>query len=259
MSRTIVGAVLLVACGAAAGSTQNTTLPAQVTVVGEVRTPGSSTAGRGLTLQAAIAQAGGFSADAAVIELRRSRAGVGTVTASTPASDYRATYLMRSELNVTNDPPLFGGDFVVVRRVLELHPPMPAGQFGAGAYRFDWATWGVAAPVVRTTREPQYTQAGMILKLQGAVDLEVVVKPDGTVGDARVMRGLDARLPELVAELKRLGGSHSDFVLQTVGNGPIGLDANALECVKTWTFEPGTILGRAVPVIQTVSVPFKLR
>jgi len=73
------------------------------------------------------------------------------------------------------------------------------------------------------------------------------------------MRGLDARLPELVAELKRLGGSHSDFVLQTVGNGPIGLDANALECVKTWTFEPGTILGRAVPVIQTVSVPFKLR
>jgi outer membrane biosynthesis protein TonB len=99
----------------------------------------------------------------------------------------------------------------------------------------------------------------MVLKVQGTVELEVVVKADGTVGDARVVRGLDARLPDLVAELKRTGGAHADAVLQIVGNGPIGLDANALECVRTWTFVPGTILGKAASVIRTESVPFKLR
>ena len=99
----------------------------------------------------------------------------------------------------------------------------------------------------------------MILKLQGVVEVEAVVNADGSVGDARVLKGLDWRLPDLVAELKRIGGTHSESVLQIVGNGPIGLDANAVECVKTWTFTPGTILGEATPIIQTVSVPFKLR
>ena len=104
----------------------------------------------------------------------------------------KARYVLRADLvsDAANDPLLVTGDFIVVRRVLELHAPTPAGQFGAGAFRFDWATWGVAAPVLLTSSEPRYTTAGMALKLQGTVELEVVVKADGTVGDARVIRGL---------------------------------------------------------------------
>ena len=168
---------------------------------------------------------------------------------------------MRGDLEskVANDPVLASGDFVVVRRALEIHAPPAAGRFGAGAFRFDWTTWGVSDPVLLTSSEPQYTRAGMVLKLQGTVELEVVVKADGTVGDARVMRGLDARLPELLAELKRANNDHALAVLQIVGNGPIGLDASALECVRTWRFKPGTILGKPVPVFSAVSVPFRLR
>ncbi|HEX5068885.1 MAG TPA: hypothetical protein VFV78_01615 [Vicinamibacterales bacterium] len=29
--------------------------------------------------------------------------------------------------------------------------------------------------------------------------------------------------------------------------------------MRTWTFQPGTILGKPVSIIQTVPVPFKLR
>lgn len=272
MRRILVGTLSLIVFTAAtagadrgarglSGPTQSPVPVTQVTVTGEVRTPGPSVTDQRLTLLAAIAQAGGFTPDAAVIEIRRPSPGAGPVTAATPASEYQAQYVLRADVvsKVANDPNLAGGDFIVVRRALEIHAPPAPGRFGAGAFRFDWTTWGVSDPVLLTSTEPQYTRAGMVLKLQGTVELEVVVKADGTVGDARVMRSLDARLPDLVAELKRLNDDHARAVLQVVGNGPIGLDANALECVKTWTFKPGTILGKATSVIRAVSVPFRLR
>jgi hypothetical protein len=233
----------------------------QVTITGEVRLPGPAVGDKQLTLLAAITQVGGFTADAAVIEIHRTFSGASSVTPATPESEYPAQYVVRADLvsNATADPVLVVGDFIVVRRVLELHPPMPAGQFGAGAFRLDWAPWGVAAPVVLTSGEPRYTAAGMALKLQGTVELEAVVKADGTVADARVLRGLDARLRDLLAELEGFSDAHANWVRQIVGNGPIGLDANALECVRTWTFKPGTILGKPVSVIQRVFVPFRLR
>jgi TonB family protein len=209
---------------------------AKVVVSGEVRSPGTVTAP---TLWAAIAQAGGLTAVAEVVELRRRSSGTGPVTSGTPADEYRAQYVIRPDLvgHAEPDPVLTGGEFVVVRPGLYIHSPAPKGQFGAGGYRLRYTTWGVTAPVVLTSKEPQYTAAGMLAKLQGTVDLEVLVNADGTVGDARVLKGLDALLPDIVA----------------------GLDANAIECVKTWTFVPGTILGRPTPIIQAVSVPFKLR
>jgi len=272
MCRILVGTLSLIVCTAVtagagrnardvSGSMQSPALFAQVTVTGEVRVPGQSVTDKRLTLLAAITQAGGFTDDAAVIEVRHRSLGAGPVTAATPPGEYQAQYVLRADLvrSAANDPLLVGGEFILVRPALELHPPTPAGQFGAGAYRLDWATWGVAAPVVLTSSEPQYTAAGMALKLQGIVELEVVVTAAGTVGDSRVIRGLDARLPDLVAELKRVGGAHADAVLQIVGNGPLGLDDRARECVKTWSFKPGTILGKPTPVIRAVSVAFKLR
>jgi len=256
----VVAALSLIVCRPSLAVAQSRVAPAQITVAGEVRTPGPLTTDKPTTLLAAVAQAGGFTTDAAVIEIRRRSSGTGPVTAATPANEYQTQYVVRTTpaSGPANDPLLASGDFIVVRRALEMHPPTPPGQFGAGAFRLDWTSWGVAAPVVRTSSEPQYTRAGMVLKLQGTVDLEMVVNADGTVGDARVIRGLDARLPELVAELKR-GGAHEQEVLQIVGNGPIGLDASAIECVKTWTFVPGTVLGKPTAIIQAVSVPFKLR
>jgi TonB family protein len=58
-----------------------------------------------------------------------------------------------------------------------------------------------------------------------------VVMPDGTVGRARITRSLDKDL---------------------------GLDAQALETVKTWRFEPGTLKGEAVPVVMDVTLEFRL-
>jgi hypothetical protein len=265
MRMLFAGSLALVVCGAATlAQTTPETRPVglfpHVTVGGLVRTPGLVAADRPLRLLEAISQAGGLDAQAAVIEIRRRALGWGPVTLTTPAAEYRVQYVVLTEASAdANNPLLFNGDAIIVRPVLELHPATPAGQFGARAFRLDWTTWGVAAPEVLTMSEPLYTRAGFALKLQGNVEVEVLVNADGSVGDARVVRGLDARLPALLDELRRHNGPHEQWVLQTVGNGPIGLDANALECVKTWTFQPGTILGKPTPVIQTVSVAFKLR
>ena len=51
---------------------------------------------------------------------------------------------------------------------------------------------GVTTPVVIQQVKPQYTADAMRAKVQGSVWLECVVMPDGTVGDVRVTRSLDA-------------------------------------------------------------------
>lgn len=260
MAKFIAAAVLggaWVTLGVSAQSVQTVTA---VTVTGEVRTPDRAIPARQLSLSGAIAAAGGFTNNAVVIEIRHRSSGVGPVTATTSADEYRSQYVLRAQVTSgsVRDPILLAGDLVIVRRALEIHPPIPSGQFGAGAYRLDFTTWGVATPVILASSEPQYTRAGMLLKLQGKVRLEVVVGADGTVADARVVDGLEARRSSLVAELKRLGGEHSLYVLEALGDGPIGLDANAITCVKTWSFAPGTILGKPTPIVQEVSVDFKL-
>jgi hypothetical protein len=231
-----------------------------VIVNGEVRRPGTADTKQPLTLSAAIAQVGGFTAGAEVIEIRRRSSGAGPVTAATPANEYGIQYVIRANLesHAETDPALRGGEFVLVRQGLYLHAPAGRG-FGAGALRLDWTTWGVAAPAVLTSREPQYTRAAMVAKVQGTVDVEVVVDADGTVREARVMTGLDWLLPDLVTDLKRHDDAHSRAVLDVIGTGPLGLDASAVECVKTWTFTPGTVLGKPHAMIHKVWVEFKLR
>jgi hypothetical protein len=261
MTRIIGAALLGILMGNDGVAAQGSAPVTEVVVSGEVRAPTHAVTTQPLTLRAAIARAGGFTADAAVIEIRRRSSGAGPVTAATPPNEYQVQYVIRADLvsHPETDPLLTGGEFIVVRRLLDLHAPMPTGRFGSGAYRLDWTTWGVTAPAVLTSREPQYTAAGMAVKLQGTVELEVVVNADGTVGDARVLKGLDARRPEIVAELKRIDDAHANSVLRLIGDGPLGLDASAVECVKTWTFTPGTILGNPRPIIQAVSVEFRLR
>lgn len=253
----VVGVALAVSGVAGQGAPPVT----DITVTGEVQAPGRTIPARQLSLSGAIGAAGGFTADAVLVEIRHRSSGSGPVVAATPPSDYRSQYVLRADIGSGSDknPTLAAGDLVIVRRALEIHPPIPNGQFGAGAYRPNFNNWGAVAPVVLTSSEPQYTPAGMMAKLQGTVQLEVVVNADGTVGDVRVVNGLDARRSGIVAELRRINDQHANAVLEVIGDAPLGLDANAVACVKTWRFAPGTLLGQPTPIVQDVAVNFKLR
>jgi protein TonB len=91
---------------------------------------------------------------------------------------------------------------------------------------------GIEWPVPVLQVKPQYTTEAMRAKLQGMVTLEVVVQPDGTVGDAKVVRSLD----------------------------PIfGLDQAAIAAVKAWRFKPGMRAGKPIPVLVAVELTFTLR
>ena len=106
-----------------------------------------------------------------------------------------------------------------------------AGPSGFGdASRVGWP--GVTTPVVITQVKPQYTAEAMRAKVQGLVMVECVVMPDGTVGDARIVRSLDPRF---------------------------GLDQEAIMAAKKWRFKPGLLNGTPVPVIVTIELSFTLR
>ena len=103
------------------------------------------------------------------------------------------------------------------------------GGFGGGAYR---QGSGITLPVVLKEVKPQYTADAMRAKVQGAVWLECIVMPDGSVGDVRVTRSLD----------------------------PVfGLDQEAIKAAKQWRFRPGVRQGEPVPVIITIELTFTLR
>ena len=66
--------------------------------------------------------------------------------------------------------------------------PGTGGGFGGGAYA---PGNGVSWPEVRLEVKPKYTPDAMRAKLQGQVELEIVVLENGTVGDVRVTKSLD--------------------------------------------------------------------
>ena len=106
----------------------------------------------------------------------------------------------------------------------------------------DGAAAPAAAPIVRATAsrrraccsevKPQYTAQAMRAKIQGEVLLECIVQPDGSVGNIRVVRSLDASF---------------------------GLDQEAIKAARQWRFAPGTKQGQPVPVLVTIAIAFTLR
>jgi protein TonB len=75
-----------------------------------------------------------------------------------------------------------------------------------------------------------YTDDARRRGIQGDVLLEIVVRRDGSVGDVRLLRGLDR-----------------------------GLDQRAIDAVRQWRFSPAKRHGAPVDVIVEVGVEFKLR
>lgn len=84
--------------------------------------------------------------------------------------------------------------------------------------------------VVRDVR-PIYTRLARQARIQGGVVVESVVRRDGSVGDAVVVRSLDRTF---------------------------GLDQEALNAIKQWRFVPGTRSGGPVDVVVTVELVFAL-
>jgi protein TonB len=105
------------------------------------------------------------------------------------------------------------------------------GGFGGGAYQIGN---GVSSPVLLKEVKPNYTGDAMRAKLQGVVEMECIVLPDGTVDpkSIKITRSLDANF---------------------------GLDQQAIIAVKQWRFRPGTFKGQPVPVVVNVELTFTLR
>ena len=91
---------------------------------------------------------------------------------------------------------------------------------------------GVTLPEVTERVLAHHTSAALEQRIEGIVRLEAVVEADGTVGDVRVLSSLDTEY---------------------------GLDEQAVDSVKRWTFQPGTYQGKPVPVSVIVEVRFSLR
>ena len=107
--------------------------------------------------------------------------------------------------------------------------PGEGGGVGGGVYR---PGAGIVNPRLLREVRPQYTAEALRAKITGTVYLEMVVLPDGTVGDVRITRSLD----------------------------PVfGLDEEAIKAARQWLFEPGTRFGEPVAILVNLALDFNLR
>jgi protein TonB len=106
---------------------------------------------------------------------------------------------------------------------------------GAATYAQDEVVYrqgnGVSTPEVVRDVKPQYTSEAMRHKMTGAVVLEAVVKPDGTVADVTVTKSLDREY---------------------------GLDDQCVRALKQWKFKAGMKDGKAVSVRVDVTMTFAM-
>jgi periplasmic protein TonB len=105
--------------------------------------------------------------------------------------------------------------------------PGSGGGTGGGPFR---PGSGITPPSLLKEVKPDYTEDARRRGISGDVELEIVVRSDGTVGDVRLQRGLGA-----------------------------GLDQRAIDAVRQWRFAPARRLGVPVDVLVEVAVEFKLR
>lgn len=105
--------------------------------------------------------------------------------------------------------------------------PGSGGGTGGGPYR---PGSGIQPPRLLQEVKPAYTEDARMRGLEGDVELEIVVRSNGTVGDVRVVRGLGA-----------------------------GLDQRAVAAVRQWRFAPARRMNAPVDVMVEVAVEFRLR
>lgn len=101
------------------------------------------------------------------------------------------------------------------------------GGVGGGPYR---PGSGVEPPRLLREVKADYTDEARRANVEGEVELEIVVRRDGTVGDVKIVRGLRG-----------------------------GLNDRAIDAVRQWKFSPGRMKGVPVDVVVEVGVEFRLR
>ena len=127
-------------------------------------------------------------------------------------------------------PGMKDGTPVRIRVIVELEfKTSPDDLFARGAAREGMP--GLVMPKAKEIPMAKYTAEAMRRRIQGTVEVEAVVAADGTVDRVRVKTSLDATF---------------------------GLDEEALIAARRATFEPGTLNGRAVPVLVTFKLEFRL-
>ena len=102
------------------------------------------------------------------------------------------------------------------------------GGIGGGIYR---PGGSVTPPRVLVQVSPKYTDDALFRKIQGTVEMELVVTKDGRPANIRIIRSLD----------------------------PGGLDEVAIAAVERWRFEPGRLAGAPVNVLVTVMLDFLIQ
>lgn len=116
---------------------------------------------------------------------------------------------------------------------LSLNTPNLTSSGGSWIIRFaqledDHVQAPLSAPVATRTVDPAYPTDLMRDGYEGVVVLYAVIHSDGTVGDVKVLRGLQTRL-----------------------------DENAKLALSRWKFRPGTKNGQAVDLEAVVQIPFR--
>ena len=101
--------------------------------------------------------------------------------------------------------------------------PIPTG------YAFD--TPGLTKPTLSTLPMPFYPAAAIGRKVEGSLELKIVVGADGTVVWAEVGKSLDKTY---------------------------GVDEQAMFAISKWVFKPGTLKGAPVAVAMTIQLGFRL-
>ena len=101
------------------------------------------------------------------------------------------------------------------------------GGYGGGPFR---PGSGVEPPRLLREVKADYTDEARRGNIEGEVELEIVVRRDGTVGEVKIVRGLRG-----------------------------GLNDRAVQAVRQWRFAPGRMKGTPVDVVVEVGVEFRLR
>jgi TonB family protein len=118
---------------------------------------------------------------------------------------------------------------------MQLNMPNLVSAGGSWIIRFaelkdDTGDGELSTPVVTEKIDPAYPADLMRAQVEGTVILYAVIRADGTVGDVRVLEGLQA-----------------------------SLDANACRALGRWHFRPATKNGVPVDLEAVVRIPFKAR
>ena len=89
---------------------------------------------------------------------------------------------------------------------------------------------GVSRPIPTKTPGPRYSADAMRAKIEGLIRVEAIVRPDGTVGDVKLVQPVDSQY---------------------------GLDEEAVAAARQWVFKPERKTERQSQCVCSSSSPFR--